>query len=123
VLVESLVSSLILTLIIVTGVKTFTSSILTTSKAQKIDKTSVEMSMMNDNVRHQVSLWRRESIGGMDSYNVSKDECTNNLAQVLLNEMDIETIAILEPYGHTLGVRYGDKNFTKILLPQSEWCS
>ena len=120
-LTETMISSFLLSMIVVMSAKNFTSSLTVTSRASDINKKSIQTSIVNDDIRHQISLWRREGDIVHFSYDVNLDECTNNLAKVLLDEMDIDTTASLEPNGHTLTVRQGD-NATVLLLPQSGWC-
>ena len=81
-----------------------------------------EISAINENVRHEVSKWRRSSNQAMTSYDMDASLCGDNMASLLLEEMQIDTPNTLEARGRFVISKNDNFPDAVIYLPQSGWC-
>ena len=122
-LVEVLVSSAIFSMIVLSSTSLFMKSMQTISKASSIDRRMAEVHSINENIRYQVSRWRMIDDAYLLKYDLSEEDCGDDMAQRLLDEMNIQTPNTLESDGHMV-ISYNE-GFTPayIYLPQSGFCS
>ena len=99
-LIEVLVSSFVLTTIVFYSTSLYMKYLMTISKASTIDRRMAEIHSINENIRYQVSRWRISDDPYYLSYNITEEDCDGNMAQKLLDEMNIETPNRLEADGN-----------------------
>ncbi len=81
-----------------------------------------EIHSINENVRHQVSKWRKLPDDTGAKYDMSKEVCGDDMAQLLLNDMQIKTPNSLVAKGHSVISKNQGFVDVAIYLPQSAWC-
>jgi len=81
-----------------------------------------EINAINENVRHEVSKWRKLPDDTGARYDMDASTCGDDMAQLLLDEMKINTPNKLTAKGHHV-ISHND-GFTDVViyLPQSGWC-
>ena len=121
-LTEVLVSSFLLSLSVLLSTSLFTQSVHTIDGAKTKDKRAAEVHSINENVRHQVSLCRKTDGPYGTVYNMDPSICGNNMAQILLDEMRIQTPNTLTAEGHKVLSHNDGWTTAVIYLPQSGWC-
>lgn len=121
-LVEVLVSSFLLSLSVILSTTVFTQSLQTMTRAKAKDVRAAEVHSINENVRHQVSLWRKTDDVYGNVYDVDSAICDDNMAQRLLDDMKIQTPNILTAEGHAVLSHNDGWTTAVIYLPQSGFC-
>ena len=121
-LTETLVSSFILALIVASSFTLNTESLRALSRSMEKDRRMAEIHSINENVRQQVSRWRKSSDPTMDRYEMDASRCGDNMAQLLLNDMQIKTPNTLTAKGHSVISRNQGFVDVTVYLPQAGWC-
>ena len=122
-LTEVIVSSMILSMIVLNSVSIYSKSMVTLGKSFTKDKRMAEIHAINENVKYQVSRWRiNDNAEYYLTYNITDEDCGDDMAQRLLDEMNIQTPNKLEADGHMI-ISYNEGfSPAHIYLPQSGFC-
>lgn len=121
-LTETLVSSLILALIVASSFTLNTESLRALSRSKDKDSRMTEISSINENVRQEVSKWRQLPDDTGARYDMNEAVCGDNMAQLLLNDMQLKTPNTLIAKGHSVISRNQGFVDVTVYLPQSAWC-
>jgi hypothetical protein len=120
---EVMVSSFLLGMIATLSLQISSSTGVAFRKSFDIDKRGTEVNRINELVRYEVSKWRMigDPFYAID-YDITEADCGSNMAQIMLNEMAIESDGKLEADGRTLLVHNEGWPSAVIYLPQIGWC-